>query len=112
MPTLYQRHPSARTSIEEHQAFFDQGRTLLDHTIFYNEVFPTITPEKPSNFGQSLKIPDRVNYIKGVFAQYDKNSAFDILTDAFPCVNLPITTCILHSVLSPAINNISDNIYR
>ena len=74
--------------------------------------FSTITPDKPSNFGQSLKVTVRVNWIKGAFSKYNKKSAFGIFTDPFPRSNLTSTTRIPWSVLSPSINNIGDNIYR
>ena len=53
---------------------------------------------EPFNFFQDLKGPDQVNYIKGAFAQYDKNSAFGILTDTFTHANIPITNQVLRSV--------------
>ena len=49
--TLAQRHPYALTSLEKIRAIFEQGRFLLEPTIRYHEVFYTIIPEKPSNFG-------------------------------------------------------------
>ena len=67
MLTLYRAHSSAIISLEEHCAFFDQGRPLKEPTIRHHEFFPTIIPEKPSNFGKYLKGPDRVNFVKGVF---------------------------------------------
>ena len=73
--------------------------------------FPTITTEKLSNFWQALKVPDRVNWIKAAFSQYDENSSFGILTAPFIRANLPITTRVLQFSLSPAIRNISENIY-
>ena len=66
---------------------------------------------EPFNFCQDLKGPDQVNYIKGAFAQYDKNSAFGILTDTFTHANIPITNQVLHFVLTQTINKITDNIY-
>ena len=65
-----------------------------------------------SNFSQSLKVPKWVNCIKGEFAQYYKNSAFDILTDPFVDDNLPITNRFLWYILYLFIKNITDNIYH
>ena len=84
---------------------------LLKPNFCHHEVFSTITPEKPSNFGQALKGPDQVNWIKGAFAQYDNNRYLFLLTAPFPHANLTSTTRVLRSVSSPAIKNISDNIY-
>ena len=64
-----------------------------------------------SNFGQALKGPDRVNWIKGVFEKYDKNSAFGLPYAPFTHANLTITTQVLRYILAPAIKNITDNIY-
>ena len=107
-----QKHPSVLNSLEEHRVFFGQCRPFLDPTIHHHEVFSTTTPEKPSKFGQDLKWPDRVNLIKGEFAQYDKHSSFGILTDTFTCAKLPSTTHVLQYVLYPNTNKISDNIYQ
>ena len=112
MISLERKHPSDLTSLEEHHAFSDQGCPLLEHNICHYEVFSDITPEKPSNFIQSLKVPNRVNWIKGEFAKYCNNSSFDFLVAPFPSANLPSTTHVLRSVLSPSIKNISDKIYR
>ena len=109
--TLVWSHPYALTSLEEHRAFFDQFRPPLYPNVSHNGVFPTITPEKHSNFGQSLKGTDRVNWIQVAFAQYYKNLSFRILVAPFLCANLPSTTCIFRSVLAAAVNSISDNIY-
>ena len=84
---------------------------LSEPTIRNHKGFSTITPDKPSNFGQSLNVLDWVNWIKGEFSQCYKNSAFGILTNT-PNDNLPSTTRVLLYVLSPSIKNISDNIYR
>ena len=53
--TLACIHPSTLTSLEENRAFFDQGRPLLEPDTHYHEVFSTTTPDKTSNFGQSLE---------------------------------------------------------
>ena len=111
MLTLALRHTYSLTSLEKYHAFFDQCRPLLEPTIFHDEVFSAITPEKTSNFGQTLKGPDWVNWIKVSLAQYDNNSTFGILSAPFPYSNLTITTRVLWSVLAPYIKNISDNIY-
>ena len=110
--TLVWSHPYALTSLEEHRAFFDQGRPLLEPTIHHHEVFSTITPEKHSIFFQALKGSKWVNSIKGAYAQYYNNSTFGILTNTFIHENLPRTTRILLSVISPDIKKISDNIYH
>ena len=99
------------TSLKEHYAFVNQGQLLLEPTIHHHKVFSTITPEKPSNFGQALKGPDRVNCIKGAFEQYDENTPFGLLTAPFTRVNLPRTTCVLWYVLDLAIKKSSDKIY-
>ena len=93
--TLSRRHIYELTSLEEHRAFFDKDRPLLEPTISHHEVFPTITPDKTSNFGQSLKVPGRVNWIKGDFEKYDKNSAFGLLAASFTRANLPRTNRVL-----------------
>ena len=67
--TLARRYPSALTYLEEHHALFDQVCPLLEPNIRHNEAFFTITYEKPSNFGQALKGPDQVNWIKCSFAK-------------------------------------------
>ena len=69
--TLSQRHPSALISFEEHQDLFDQVRPLLEPTFHHHEVLSNGDPEKPSNFGQSLKVPNQVNFMKGSYAIYD-----------------------------------------
>ena len=58
--TLDWRHPSAITSFDKHHALLVQSHLLLETNIHHHEVFSTITPEKPSKFGQLLKGPDRV----------------------------------------------------
>ena len=70
-----------------------------------------MNPEKLSNFDQYLKRPNRVNCIKGLFSQYNKNSAFGILDAPFNSANLQIKTRFIRYVLTPAIKTFSDNIY-
>ena len=53
---------------------------------------------------QTLKVPEQVNWIKGEYAQYDKKSAFGLITAPFPCANL------LLSIIYSSIKNISYNI--
>ena len=112
MLNLFRRHPYVLTSLEKQRDFFDQDRTLLEPSTRNYEVFSTITPEKPSNFGQSLKVPDRFNWIKGDFSKYDENSDSGILSDTFTSDNSPSIIHSLWSVLYPYIKNISENIYR
>ena len=71
MITLSRWHPYTLTSLEEHRALFGQGRPLLEPAIHPHEVFTTTTPDKPSNFGQTLKVHDWFNWIEGSYAQYD-----------------------------------------
>ena len=111
MITLTRRHPYTLTYIEEHCAFFDQERTLLEPTIRHDG-FSTINPEKPSNFGQAPKWPDQVNWIKSAFAKNDKNSNFGLLDVPFHHANLPSKTRVIWSILSPCKNSISENIYH
>ena len=85
--TLARRHLSIITSLEENRAFFDQGRPLLEPEIHHHEFLSTTTPDKPSNFGQSLKGPDQVNWIKVAYAQYYKNIAFGLPIPLFPHAN-------------------------
>ena len=75
-------------------------------------MFSNITPDKPSNFYQALRGPDQVNWIKVEFLHYDNKGDFGLFTATFTCDNLPSTTQVLLYILSPIINNISDNIYR
>ena len=93
--TLDQRRPSALTSLEEHFSLFDQVHPVLEPNRHYHEVFFTTTPEKPSTFGQTLKGPDRINWTKCAYTQYDKSISFSILTATFYCEKWPSTTCIL-----------------
>ena len=65
-----------------------------------------------SIFFQALKGHDRVNWVKGSFVKYYKNSAFGILTSLFFRANLPSTTQVLRYILVPSIKNITDNIYH
>ena len=65
--TLARSHPYGLTSFEEHRYLFDQGPPLLYTTILHHEVFSTITSDRPSNFGQTLKVTDQVNWIKGEY---------------------------------------------
>ena len=48
------------------------------------KVFYTNNPVELVNFDQDLKVPDRVDWTKGAFSQYEKNSAFGILTPPSP----------------------------
>ena len=93
--TLSLIHSSLLTSLEENCALFNQYSPLLEPTTDHHEVFTINNPDKLSNFVQFLKGPDRVNGIKGAFAQYENNSSFGILTSPFNLDNLPITTRIL-----------------
>ena len=70
-----------------------------------------MNPEKLSNFDQYLKRPNRVNCIKGLFSQYNKNSAFGILDAPFNSANLQIKTRFIRYVLTPSIKTFSDNMY-
>ena len=81
--TLYRRHPTELTALEEQHYFFDKGRPFSDPTTHHHELFSTTTPDKPSNVFQALKVTDQVNWIKCAYAQYDKNRALGILTDPF-----------------------------
>ena len=110
--TLDWRHSYTLNSLEEHRAFFDQYRLLLEPTFCQHEVLPTITTEEPSNFVQAFKGTNQVNFIKYAFETYDENRTFGILTDTFPHANLLSTTHVLRSVSSSATNNISNTIYR
>ena len=111
MLTLSRRHPYSTTSLEEHRAFVDQGHTLLEPTIHNHEVSSILNSEKPLNFGEALKGPNRVNWVKFAFVKYDKKSAFGLLNTPFNRGNLPSTTHFLRFVLAPATNKIIDNIY-
>ena len=84
----------------------------MEPDIHHHEVFYTTTPDKTSNVGQDLKVSNRVNWIKVSYAQYYKNSTFGLPITLFTHANLPSTTRIIQSVLSPVIKNISDNIYQ
>ena len=85
--TLDQRHPSTLTSLEENRAFFDQGLPLLEPDTHHHEFLSTTTPDKPSNFGQSLNGTDQVNWIIVAYAQYYKNFAFGLPIPLFPHAN-------------------------
>ena len=84
----------------------------MEPDIHHHEVFYTTTPDKTSNVGQDLKGSNRVNWIKVSYAQYYKNSTFGLPITLFTHANLPSTTRVIQSVLSPVIKNISDNIYQ
>ena len=105
-------HPSSLTYLEEHWALFDQGHHLLEYVICHHEFFFATTTDKPSNFGKAFKGTDWVNWIKGAFAKYYKNSTFSLFNAPSPRSNLPSTTRVLQSILDPVIKNISDNIYQ
>ena len=109
--TFSQQHNSSLTYLKEHHAFFDQGRPILDPSSHHHEVFPTTTLEEPNDFGQSLKGPNQVNWIKGAYAKYDKSSAFGLLTATFTHDNILGTNSVLHSVPDTNIKDITNNIY-
>ena len=74
--TLDQYYLSSLTTLEEHRNLFNQGHPILEPEIWHHEVFSTTTPLEHTNFVQSIKVQDQVNWIKGSYAQYDNNISF------------------------------------
>ena len=82
--TLDWWRPYALTSLEEHCAFFDQDRPILEPSIHHQKFFSTTSHVEPSNFGQALKGPKWFNWIKFSFGQYDKTVLLVSLVIPFP----------------------------
>ena len=58
----------------------------MDPSSYHNEVYSTTNTVELNNFAGSLKVPDWVNWIKGVYEKHEKNSAFGIITDPLPMI--------------------------
>ena len=90
--TLAIHVPSSLTTLDEHRAFMDQARPLIQPSINRHEVFSLTKPTVPPHFGAALAGPDRNDWIRGAYAKYDKNAQFGLLTAPFPRDDLPKET--------------------
>ena len=84
----------------------------MDILINHHKFFSATDPVEPANFGQAINRPYQFNCIKLSFAQYYRNYSFVILMDPLPYAILTSNTCVLCSVLSPIINQVTYNLHR